>query len=130
MMTDICVPQKRAVTVRQEGLRVVIIEAGQAILDLPYQAALELARAIHIKAKASEELAEADRIAFDQAIILRRGLRFGLTNRPDIQDKARTEAAWNRALRRALPGGIRSQEQVGTPAVIVHEPPAEVKSER
>jgi hypothetical protein len=121
-MAEICVPQTRAVTVRQEGLHVLIIEDGKAILYLPYQAALELARAIYIKAKQAEELAQADRIAFDQAIILRRGLRFGLTNRPDIQDEARKEAAWNTTLRRALPGGIRSQEQVGTPAVIVHEP--------
>jgi hypothetical protein len=121
-MGDVFVPQKRAVTVRQEGLRVLVIEDGKAILDLPYPAALDLARALHIKAKAAEELSQADRIAFDQAIILRRGLRFGLTNHPDIQAEAGKEAAWNRDLRRALPGGIKSQEQVGTPAVIRHEP--------
>jgi hypothetical protein len=48
---------------------------------------------------------------------------FGLTDNPVAQAEVAKEAAWNRELRRALPGGVRSSEVVGTPTVIRNPSP-------
>lgn len=111
-------------TVRQEGDRVVILHGGRAVLDLPWDGALELARAIHNQAKRAEELANADAIATDQAILLRLGVPIGLSDRKDIQQEAQNRAAWDSGLRRYIRGkrargvnGVRSAGVVGTPTI-------------
>lgn len=111
-------------TVRQEGTRVVVVREGRAVLDLPWDGALELARAIHSQAKRAEELANADAIATDQAILLRLGVPIGLSDRQDIQQEAQNRAAWDSGLRRYIRGkrargvnGVRSAGVVGTPTI-------------
>lgn len=129
-MTHIHVPQIRAVDIRQEGGRVLVIENGRTILDLPYEAALALGRAIHIKAKQAEEWACAEAIINDQAILTRLGVPFGLTRHPILLREATREAAWNSKLRRYIPpsraGGIESQAVFGTPTIISHSPRGDV----
>lgn len=114
------------VTIRQEGQRVVVISNGKAILDLPWDAAQALARALHIKAHAAEEEAKALDIIYDQAILTRLGVPFGLTNRPDLLKEAANEAAWNPDLRRYIKGkragGIESRAIFGTPSILQKEP--------
>lgn len=117
------------VQVRQEATNVVVIREGRAIFDMPWDAALELAQAIYVQAKRAEELAKAEAIAGDQAILLRLGVPLGLSNRRDIQAEAQQRAAWDSTLRRAIPlrrakgvGGVRSKEVFGTPRIIRHEP--------
>ena len=123
-MTEIVTARIRAVNVRQEGERVLLLEGGRAILDLPWDAALELARAIHIQAKRAEELAKIEEIVRDQSILARLGIPFGLTNRIDALKEAMKEAAWNSQLRRYIPpgraGGITSQAVFGAPKIIRH----------
>lgn len=123
-MTHIHVPQTREVKIRQEGERVLLIENGRTILDLPYDAALALARAIHVKGKLAEEWAKADAIIADQAILTRIGFPLGLTSNPILLREAGKEAAWNSDLRRYIPPsrawGIESQACVGTPTLIQH----------
>lgn len=114
----------KSATVRQEGVRVVVLHGGRAVLDMPWDGALELARAIHSQAKRAEELANADAIATDQAILLRLGVPIGLSDRQDIQQEAQNRAAWDSGLRRYIRGkrargvnGVRSAGVVGTPTI-------------
>jgi len=124
-MGVVFVPRVRTVDVRQEGTRVLVIEDGRTILDMPWDGALALARAIHVKGKAAEELAKAAEIIFDQAILQRLGVPLGLTSNPDMQKVACVEAAWNSDLRRWIrsgrAGGIASQAVFGVPRVIKHK---------
>ena len=118
-----------AVTVRQEGTNVVVIREGRAVFDMPWEASLHLAQAIFSQAKRAEELASAERIADDQAVLLRLGVPVGLSSRRDIQEEAQKRAAWDSTLRRYIPlkrakgvGGVRSEESFGTPRIIRHKP--------
>lgn len=106
--------------VRAEGRNVVVIKGGRTVFDMPWDAALALARAIYAKAKEAEEFAHAEAIVLDQAILTRLGVPIGLSDNRDIQQAAGREAAWNSKLRRYLPGGVRSQEIFGTPTIINH----------
>jgi hypothetical protein len=80
-----------------------------------------LGRALQAKARDAEEIAKASDIAFDQAILIRAGVPFGFSSDQKIQDEAAKEAAWNTDLRRYMPGGIKSEEQFGRPAVIIRK---------
>lgn len=126
-MTTIHVAQIRSIDIRQEGNRVLVLEAGRLVLDMPYQAARTLARALLAKAAQAEEVVRAEQVIADQAILTRLGVPLGLTNSPVLQRAAANEAAWNTSLRRYIPlrrakgvGGIRSGEIFGTPTIIVH----------
>ena len=114
------------VAVRDEGNRVLVIRDGRAILDLPWDAALALAKALRIKALQAEETDKAESIVFDQAILTRLGVPFGLTNNATILKEATKEAAWNSDLRRYIrgkrAGGLESQAVVGTPNIIRMSP--------
>src|SRR4030042_4343350 len=117
----ILIPGKniREVRVRSEGTRVSLIAAGREIFSLPWDAALDLAKAIYTQAKRSEEQAKARDIISDQALLTRIGATWGLTNRRDMLKEATKEAVHNRFLRPAIPPamakGIASQEVFGTP---------------
>lgn len=115
----------KQITVRQEGDRVLLLSGGILIAEMPWQAADQLARALTAKARQVEELQKAEAIAFDQAILMRAGVPFGLTNHRAILREAAKEAAWNTKLRRYMPGGVKSQEMFGTPAIICHKPKRE-----
>jgi hypothetical protein len=100
---------------------VLFIVDGRIVFDAPYQAALQIAGAIHAKAKEAEEEANAHLIIADQALLTRLGVPFGLTNRKDMLRAAANEAAWNSNLRRYIPPsrakGVASQEVFGTPTI-------------
>jgi hypothetical protein len=123
---------QESVRVRHEGRRVVVLQQGRALLDLPWQAALDLAKALQAQGKRAEEIDRAQAIIADQAIITRLGFRFGLTSHPALLREATQEAAWNRNLRRYIPPsramGIASQQIVGAPALIQHRPKPEEES--
>jgi len=104
------------IRILQQGDKVHVIWAGKLAGEFDHKGALQLAQAIYSVAKKAEEWAEAERIAFDQAMMIRSGAPVGLTSNPVIQHEAGKEAAHNRELRRYMPG-IKSQEQVGTPAI-------------
>lgn len=104
------------------GTKVLFEVDGRRVFEADWHDALAIADAIRAQAKRAEELAHAEGIIADQALIIRKGLPFGLTSRLDMLKEAVKEAAWNRTLRRALPGGIKSKAVVGTPAIIQHPP--------
>lgn len=122
MAPHIHVPKTRAVDIRQDGERVIVIENGRTILDLPYDAAQQLARALMTKALKAEEIAKAAGIVEDSAILMRSGAPFSLTDHPVLLDQARVEAAWNTKLRKAMPGGVKSRAVLGLPKIIKHAP--------
>lgn len=126
-MPHILIPRLSEVTIRQEGTRVLLIQNGRLLLDLTHDAARAIARALHIKALLAEEEARAESIIYDQAILMRAGAPFGLTNRRDMQHEAGKLAAWDTDLRRWIrgrrAGGIESREVFGTPTIIRHDPP-------
>ncbi len=104
------------VRVHQEGPEVQLIIDGRALL-MPWNVALDVSNALRIKARAAEEIAKAEGIIFDQALLIRTGAPLGFTDNPDIQNEAGKEAAHNPALRKYLPGGVKGTEQFGTPTV-------------
>jgi len=118
--------QQQAVRVRHEGTRVLVIKDGRALLDLPWQAALDLSKALHAQGKRAEEIDRAKAIIADQAIITRLGLRFGITSHPLLLREAGKDAAWDSKLRRYIPAakamGIASQTIVGAPQLIQYPP--------
>jgi hypothetical protein len=109
------------VTIGQDGPRVLLTLDGRTV-SIPWEHADEIARALTVKARAAEEEQQALGIVADQALLLRVGVPLGLSDRPDIQAEAAHAAQYDRDLRRYLPGGVRSQETFGTPAVIRHAP--------
>ena len=115
------VPKHKEVRVRQEGTRVSLIVDGREVLSGHWRQADELAKALVAKARAAEELEKHEAIAHDHAILMRAGAPFGLTNTPWIRDLAARIAAWDTRLRRFMPGGVRSQEHVGTPTIITKD---------
>lgn len=125
-MTTILKPQINEMLVRQEGAKVVLIYNGKLICELTWEAAGSVAKAIHTQAKKAEEIAKAEEIIYDQAILTRTGFPIGLSNHPAILQEAMKEAAWNRDLRRYIPParafGIQSQEVFGAPVIRRHPP--------
>jgi len=121
-MPEIHVPKIKLATVRRDGLDVVILIDGKMAAELPWDAALLLADAIKEQARRIEEWVKAEQIAYDEAILLRKGIPLGLTSNPVIIKEAGKLAGWDSNLRRYLPGGVRSQEAVGAPSVIRHKP--------
>jgi hypothetical protein len=102
--------------IRADGDQVIITINGNET-RLPYDVALAISRALESVGRAAEEVACREQIIMDQAIVLRAGAPFGLTSHPALQAAAAREAAWNSTLRRQMPGGVRSAEQLGVPAV-------------
>lgn len=102
---------------QQNGTKVDLVIDGAIVATLPWQKANELARGLLAQAKRAEEWECAERIASDQALLLRSGVPIGLTEHPAIQAEAAKRAAWDRDLRRYLPGGVKAQSIVGIPAV-------------
>lgn len=129
-MTTIHVPQIKQFDVGWEAGRVRLLFGGRLVTEMPWEAALALAKALMHAGRRAEEFVKANAIIEDQAILIRRGIPLGLSSNPDILAEAEKEAAWNSDLRRYIPSGIESQEAVGSPTVIKHEPEAsDVKPE-
>lgn len=91
---------RSAANIRCEGDRVLLTIDGKA-WQLPWQTAISLGRALQAKGRQAEEVASANRIVADQALLLRAGAPFSLTDHPKIRDAARSEAQWG-PLRRYL----------------------------
>ena len=103
---------------RQEGANVIVILDDKLVLNLPWDVALALAQDITQKAKAAEEIAKAEQIILDNAILFRSGVPIGLSNNRDIIAETIKEAQHNPLLRRHMAGGIKSQAIVGTPVLL------------
>lgn len=103
------------------GDRVIGEFDGRVVFDCGWADALAIAEAIRTQAKQAEAHAMRDRIIADQAVLMRVGARVGLTGDRAMLREARQKAAWDRTLRRFLPGGVKSQSIVGSPSVRAEE---------
>lgn len=108
-------------TIRQEGTCVQLIVNGKLIADMPWDKADEIAKAIGIQARKAEEIAKRDQVMFDHAIMLRLGTGIGLANDPYLRREAARIAQWDSKLRNYLPGGVKSEENFGTPTIKRHK---------
>lgn len=119
-MAEFFNPNFKKVRVGIEGTKVFLLIGGKRY-DFPYEAALEISRALRIQAKKVEEIVNAEKLIADSAILKRVGANIGLTNNPDIHKEAEKEAAWNKDLRRKIPSnrakGIGSKERFGRPTI-------------
>lgn len=102
--------------IRQDGDKVLLVIDGKAIV-LPWDGAIEIGQSLVGCGRKAEEIAKADQVAFDHAIAVRLALPFGFAFNPDVRKLGEQEAANNTQLRRYLPGGIKSEESMGTPTV-------------
>jgi len=105
------------VRIRHEGTNVQVIVNGALVFDAPWNAAQDIARELKAASLRAEEIAKADGIIFDNALLFRSGAPFGLSNHPDIIKETVKEAGHNTTLRRHLRGGIQSKGIVGKPDV-------------
>lgn len=100
-----------------------VIHHGRDYIDLEQDTARKIARMMLAGFKRLEEIEQAERIAFDGAILARAGVPIGLSSDPKIVAEVIKEAAWNTVLRKCMPGGVKSEEVWGVPSVIVHPAP-------
>lgn len=122
-MAEFIIPQAGAIKVGNDGFYVILQQDGKTLL-IPWQAALEVAKAMTTVARAVEERAKAPQLVADQALLDRLGFPLGLSRNKDILDEAFKDAQYDPKLRRYLPNavGIPSSEAVGTPSLKQHPP--------
>jgi hypothetical protein len=97
-----------------------IADGREVNMELDPQQAEELIKQMIRVQRQADEYDNANRIIGDSALLLRAGVPLGLSNHPKILERARVEAAHDRTLRRAMPGGIKSEQQFGRPSIINH----------
>jgi len=116
----IIVPKIKQATVKRDGINVLIVMDGRRVLEVSWDAALMLARAMTIQAKRIEEQVKALSIIDDQALLMRSGAPFGLTNNPALLDEAKKVAVSDPMLRKFVPGKGIGGPILGTPTIIRH----------
>lgn len=117
---DIHTPQTTSVTLHQELDRVWLIINGQRVLDMGWQQALEVGKALMFQARKAEEVAKIDQVVFDQAILMRAGFPMRFATRNDMLKLAGNEAAWNSDLRRYMPNNLERYGEMFAPMVTQH----------
>lgn len=107
----------------EDGRRIQFIKNGVLLFSMPVGAAREAVIKLSTSIHKAEELRNPMRVAYDQAIMLRSGAPFGFTKNRRILKESENLAQWDTSLRRYMPGGIKSQEQLGTVRVVRSPPP-------
>ena len=125
-MGSFYIPAIKTATVRRDGDRVLVIQNGVTLLDLPWDAAQELARAMRLQAARAEQTAKVAQVIADQALLIRKGFPISLTPNPEVFKEAGNEAAHDRDLRRYCPGGIPSGTRFGMAQVRGKPPKARI----
>jgi hypothetical protein len=129
-MGSFFIRKEAPVTVRRDGSRVLLIQNGATLLDMPWQGALDLANALKIQGRRAEQNSKIAQVISDQALLIRKGVPIALSPFSDVIKEAGNEAAHDRTLRRACPGGIAPMSKVGFPALrdLAKRPPTHVIS--
>lgn len=109
--------------IRQDGENVLLNFDDKFFVQLGSTESLEVAKQLAGVGRLADEWKNAESIAKDSAILMRAGAPFALSNNPAIVEEAKKQAAWNSDLRRYMEmKGITSQEQFGTPTIVMSEP--------
>lgn len=114
-MSNIIVGSERTrdVRIRAEGERVLVVVDNRGFMDIGWREAKQLSEALRAKALEAEEFAMRERLVMDGAILARAGAPFTLSNRPDVLEEVKKEAAWSSVLRRFMPGGVKAKGLFG-----------------
>ena len=115
---DLVIALSDRLTIRTYGQRIMVLLDARQGFECGAAEALQIWGQFKHAARVAEERDAIEQIIYDHALLTRAGFSFGLTDNPAAQAEVEKEAAWNRDLRRALPGGVRSSEVVGTPTLI------------
>ena len=102
---------------RQNYGQVQLFADGKLIAELEPKTARKIGRAILRISGLAAEWANAEEVARDNAILLRAGFPVGLANHKTVIDQSVRLACWDRDLRKAMPGGVKSKEVFGTPTI-------------
>lgn len=116
-MGSFFIPRFKDVVVHVEGSRVQVIQDGILVLELPWDQAKRLARALRVQAAKAEARAKVQQTIDGQAVLIRKGIPIALTPDPDVFKEAGKHAAHDRDLRRYIPGGIPSGVKFGYPTL-------------
>lgn len=118
---DLLVTRQREGEVRQNGTKVDLLLEGRLVVELSYESAQSLAKALWRVAKLAEELAQVEKVIEDQAILMRSGLMVPLVSNQTMAVEAAKKAQWDSDLRRYIPQN-QSNGIVFAPSV--HQKPA------
>ena len=102
---------------RQNYGQVQFIVDGKLVAEVSPGKAREVGRAILQVAGLAAEWANAEEVARDNAILIRAGFPVGLANHQAVLNESVKMAVSDRDLRRAMPGGVRSEAVCGTPMI-------------
>ena len=114
---------QRSIRFKVEGCSVLMILNGVLVAEFPFDKALEVAEALKVVAKTAEQNNKPvmDRQIQEQAMLMRSGFMpgFSLSGNPVVIENAKTEAQWNRTLRKSMPVGAGAKLDVkwGLPQV-------------
>lgn len=115
---DLVLALSERITMRTHGPRIFVLLDSRQGFECGAPEALQLWEQFKRCARMAEERDAVESVIYDHALLTRSGAPFGLSDNPAVQSEVGKEAAWNRELRRALPGGVRSAEVVGTPTLV------------
>lgn len=102
--------------IAQDGDHVELSIDGK-LWRLPWQAAVELGKNLVAQGKLAEEVASANRVIADAALLMRVGAPFGLTRNRKIREEAKSMAQWDSSLRRYIKTPKWRGVEFGTPAI-------------
>jgi hypothetical protein len=112
------------IRVRADKGRVYLLVQGRPALEMPWEAAAQLAKALRTKAMEARENVQHDIVIADQAMLMGLGSPLALSGNRKLLHEARKSAEdllRPGFLRRNKPaGGITSPAAVGTPAIANH----------
>ena len=111
-------PARDSCQITREGERVLVIHNKEVVLNLPWEAAVEIGRALIALGRQAEQISRIEQVIQDQAILLRAGAPVQITYAGFAE--AVKEAQYNTRLRRYMAnsmGNIESKEEFGMPVV-------------
>lgn len=118
---------RREVTIRQDEDYVLLLVNGNCVLNVPWDGAIEVGRMMIAQGRRAEEIAKVAQVAHDHAIMVRTGFPIPIAVDPRVREEAEKMAVSDSALRRYLPGGVKSRESLGVPGVRRRKPTKEQK---
>jgi hypothetical protein len=102
-----------------DATHTLMVFQGRVVASIPWQACLEVGASFTVAARKGEELAKAPDIIAQDALLVRTGAPFALTDNPRIRDASYNDAQWDPHVRRAMPlRAVPSPRQCGTPTLI------------
>jgi hypothetical protein len=113
--------KRKGLTIQQYYDQVVLLLDGKFMCTMPWQVADEIASMVRSIARLAEEYAKANAIIAQDALLIRSGAPFSLTNNPKMREQSFNDAQWDPTARKSMPlAGVPSAKEVGAPSLIKH----------